>query len=339
MTPMYVCPKTKIPLFPNARGDELVSKQGIAYPIIPFGRGIPSFLSAFALGDSQKINLDIYNQSFSVERYQNELDWLYATFGEEQSLFRRRNIEKLKLLPGQRILVTGCGLGSDIRPIAEVVGAEGSVYAQDLSPEMVLSAARDAESFSSDIDNIYFSICDAQNLPFANGFFDGVFHFGGINLFDDIRLAIHEMARVTKPEGRVVFGDESVAPWLRDSDYGRAAICNNSLWKVSTPISLLPETATDVNLTWVFGNCFYLISFEVSTAGPQMNMDVPHKGPRGGSMRTRYYGQLEGVSTATKRYVIADAKRRQISIFDWLEEAIQEKAENLRGSHRGVNTE
>lgn len=328
MNPMYVCPKSKKPLFVNAKTEELVSEQGVAYPLIPIGMGIPNFLSAYALEGSQKINLEIYNQSFSVERYRNELDWLYATFGEDESSFRRRNLEKLNIMPGQRILVTGCGLGSDIRPIAEAVGAEGSVYAQDLAPEMVLASARSIESFSRDIGNIHFSISDAQNLPFADGFFDGVFHFGGINLFDDIRKSIHEMARVTKVGGRVVFGDESVAPWLRDSDYGLAAICNNSLWKVATPIGLLPESAIDVSLTWVFGNCFYLISFLVSDVGPYMNMDVPHIGPRGGSMKTRYYGQLEGVSASSKRYVIEDAKRRQISIFQWLEEAIQEKAGN-----------
>ena len=329
MTPVYVCPKTKKSLFVNGEGNELANEDGIAYPLMNIGRGIPNFLSAYSLGESQKINLDIYNQSFSVERYRNELAWLYATFGEDESSFRRRNLEKLQLRIGQRILVTGCGLGSDLRPIAEAVGVDGEVYAQDLAPEMVISSAKSVELFPFDIANIHLSVSDAQSLPFADRFFDGVFHFGGINLFDDVRLSIHEMARVTKPGGRVVFGDESVGPWLRETDYGCAAICNNSLWKVAAPIHLLPEKVTDVNLTWVFGNCFYLISFLVSVDGPYMNMDVPHIGPRGGSMRTRYYGQLEGVSAASKRHVIEDAKKRQISVFQWLEEAIQERSGNL----------
>jgi ubiquinone/menaquinone biosynthesis C-methylase UbiE len=325
MTPQYVCPKTKQRLFINAEVTEMATEKGVVYPILKIGRGIPNFLSAYSLGESQKINLDIYNQSYSVERYRNELDWLYATFGEDEASFRRRNIEKLQIQAGQRILITGCGLGSDLGPIAELVGIKGTVYAQDLAPEMVLYTAKSLEAFAFDVDNIHLSVCDAQNLPFADGFFDGVFHFGGINLFDDIRLSIYEMARVTKPGGRVVFGDESVGPWLRDTDYGRAAICNNSLWKVGTPIDLLPQNATDVNLTWVLGNCFYLISFRVSADGPYMNMDVPHIGLRGGSMRSRYYGQLEGVSASSRRFVIDDAKGRQISVFQWLEEVIQEK--------------
>lgn len=303
----------------------MATEDGVAYPVFNIRNGVPNFLSAYSLGQSQKINLNIYNQSFSVERYRNELNWLYATFGEDESSFRRRNLEKLQICSGQRILITGCGLGSDLGPIAEAVGIKGSVYAQDLAPEMVFETAKTVDAFTFGGDNIHLSVSDAQNLPFSDGFFDGVFHFGGINLFDDIRLSIYEMARVTKPGGRVVFGDESVGPWLRDTEYGRAAICNNSLWKVPTPIDLLPANATDVNLSWVLGNCFYLISFQVSADGPYMNMDVPHIGPRGGCMRTRYFGQLEGVSAATKQYVIEAAKERQISVFQWLEEVIQEK--------------
>lgn len=326
MTPAYICPRTKMPLFVDSEANGLVTQDGVLYPFISVGENIPDFLSACALGDMQKINLDIYNQSYSVERYRNELDWLYATFGEDESSFRQRNLAKLDIRCGHKILVTGCGLGSDIKPIAEAVGIEGAVYAQDLAPEMAIAAANYAKTFLFDTGNIHFSVSDAQSLPFADGFFDGVFHFGGINLFENIRLSIGEMARVTRPGGRVIFGDESVGPWLRDTDYGRAAICNNSLWKVRTPIDLLPPNATDVNLTWVLGNCFYLISFQVSVDGPYMNMDVAHKGARGGSIRTRYFGQLEGVSAASKNFVIEDARRRKISVFQWLEEAIQEKS-------------
>jgi SAM-dependent methyltransferase len=315
-----------MPLFVDSEANGLVTQDGVLYPFISVGENIPDFLSACALGDMQKINLDIYNQSYSVERYRNELDWLYATFGEDESSFRQRNLAKLDIRCGHKILVTGCGLGSDIKPIAEAVGIEGAVYAQDLAPEMAIAAANYAKTFLFDTGNIHFSVSDAQSLPFADGFFDGVFHFGGINLFENIRLSIGEMARVTRPGGRVIFGDESVGPWLRDTDYGRAAICNNSLWKVRTPIDLLPPNATDVNLTWVLGNCFYLISFQVSVDGPYMNMDVAHKGARGGSIRTRYFGQLEGVSAASKNFVIEDARRRKISVFQWLEEAIQEKS-------------
>ncbi|OUL88685.1 class I SAM-dependent methyltransferase [Paraburkholderia hospita] len=46
--------------------------------------------------------------------------------------------------------------------------------------------------------NIYLSVSNASLLPFADGYFDGAYHFGGINLFSDMKSAISEMARVVK---------------------------------------------------------------------------------------------------------------------------------------------
>src|SRR3546814_8144504 len=60
--------------------------------------------------------------------------------------------------------------------------------------------------------NLFFSVSDACHLPFEDRFFDAAFHFGGINLFDDVEGAIGEMNRVVKPGGRVVFGDEGIGP-------------------------------------------------------------------------------------------------------------------------------
>src|SRR5262249_47361876 len=148
-------------------------------------------------------------------------------------------------------------------------------------------------------------------------------HFGGLNEFPDRRLALAEMSRVVRQGGRVVVGDEGVAPWLRDTDYGRMAICNNKLWAMEPPLELLPASGADVNLTWVLGNCFYLIDFEVASGLTFINPDVPHKGQRGGSMRTRFYGQLEGISPDLKASAQEAARRDGVSISAWLESAIR----------------
>jgi hypothetical protein len=70
------------------------------------------------------------------------------------------------------------------------------------------------------------------------------------------------------------------------------------------------------------GNCFYLIAFTPSTGFPEMNLDVQHKGTRGGSARTRYFGKLEGVTARTKEKLIQKAKERRISVHALLEEII-----------------
>jgi SAM-dependent methyltransferase len=322
MRSIYVCPETRKSLQEGPEG--LVRDDGVCYPFI---RGcndieIPNFLGACKQGDGARQTLATYDQESSAEIYRNFLDWLFQTFDESESAFRANLVARLKLQKGNRVLITGCGLGADIPPVTGVVGPEGEVFAIDLAAEMVVAASYEVVRAQPTLRNRFFAVCDAQALPFSDNFFDGAFHFGGINLFDDVALAISEMERVVKPGARVVFGDEGVAPWLRNTEYGRMAINNNPLWAASAPIDVLPGNAVDVQLSWALGNCFYVIDFQVSDTGPHMNIDVPHKGLRGGSMRTRYFGQLEGVTEESKAFVLEDAKRKRISVHDWLEHAI-----------------
>lgn len=221
----------------------------------------------------------IYDQESA--RYRNFLDWLFTTFAEDEARFRASLVAELRLRAGSRVLVTGCGHGDDVPPVLAAGAAQ--VECIDLSANMIAVAKTRLAG-----KNVAFHVGDASRLEFADASFDAAFHFGGINEFSDIRGAVREMARVVKDGGRVVFGDEGVAPWLRDLDYGRMAINNNPLWASQPPLEGLPFSATDVSLRWVLGNCFYLVSFTVQRAGPRMNADVPHKSPRGGSMRSRY---------------------------------------------------
>jgi hypothetical protein len=69
------------------------------------------------------------------------------------------------------------------------------------------------------------------------------------------------------------------------------------------------------HLSWVLGNCFYVIDFTVNAAGSIMNPDVPHKGIRGGSMGTRYRGQLEGVTKESWDFVYENAQAEGISAY------------------------
>ena len=56
--------------------------------------------------------------------------------------------------------------------------------------------------------------------------------------------------------------------------------------------------------------------------GPCFNIDIIHKGRRGGSPRTRYFGQLEGVTSETKQNVQKAAAEAGLSVHEWLERAI-----------------
>lgn len=321
----YCCPRSKESL--REVGSGLIGAHGVHYPFLKVEilNKIPVFIDANDLSGGDKVSRAMYQKDDAELAYENFLAWLFATFQEDEVSFRNSLVEKLNLKAGDRVLVTGCGLGDDVNCILPKIGSSGEVFAQDISDLMIAATARRLSAAGGkylDLDNVYLSVSNASNLPHPDSFFDAAYHFGGINLFSDIKLAIHEMARVVKAGGKVVIGDEGIAQWLKETEYGKMAICNNNLWALEPPLSLLPETASNVHLTWVLGNCFYVIDFEVSDFMPLMDIDVPHKGVRGGSIRKRYYGQLEGIDPDLKEKVRLAASTAGVSASSWLEQVI-----------------
>lgn len=59
---------------------------------------------------------------------------------------------------------------------------------------------------------------EGERLPFADRTFDACFSVGGFNYYGDHAAALREMARVTRPGGVLVVGDE--APWLHRCGIG-----------------------------------------------------------------------------------------------------------------------
>lgn len=265
-----------------------------------------------------KFHEEMYHSNHSIEVYRNFLNWLFATFKTTEAEFRKNWIQYLNLKNGQRVLIISCGLGEDVTACAELVGAEGYIHAQDISRQFIQHAA---EKFKQ--DNIIFTISDALDLPYHDNYFDAVCHFGGINLFGDIKKSIAEMTRVCKMGGSVLFGDESVAMHLRDLDYGKMFIKNNCLWEKPLPLEHLPNNANDITIKYILGNCFYLIGFEKATGLPDVDIDVKHLGYRGGSVRTRYFGQLEGISPELKAKIYDIAKANNVSVSHMLSEFIE----------------
>jgi SAM-dependent methyltransferase len=325
----YVCPLSKTEL--RVQDSGLVDDHGKRYPFLKNTvtvNPIPIFIDEDMVSGGDAVSQAMYKKVDAEFFYENFLTWLFKTFKEDETNFRHSLIEKLNLKDGYRVLVTGCGLGDDIKCILPKIGVNGELFAQDISDIMVAATARRLND-DSDISpvarkNIYLSVSNASTLPYQDAYFDAAFHFGGINLFSDIKSAIHEMARVVKVGGKVVIGDEGVAPWLKEHEYGKVAICNIKLWESEPPLALLPEIASNVHLTWVLGNCFYIIDFEIASSKPAIDMDVPHEGLRGGSMRKRYFGQLEGIDPDLRNKLLVAASAKGLSVSTWLEQIISQ---------------
>jgi len=304
----------------NVRIDEL--KRALKLDVVQkFSQSVENSVEGRPLNfleeSKSDFNTDMYDTEKSIQIYRNFLEWLFATFNEDERSFRKSCLERFGNLSAKKILITSCGLGEDVSVASELVGVDGVIHAQDLSARFVeLSAANNA------VENVYINVSDALALPYSDNYFDAVYHFGGINLFGDIQLAISEMERVCKVGGQVMFGDESVAMHLRECDYGRMFIHNNSLWEEALPLSHLPLSASKIEISYVLGNCFYLIKFNKSEGLPSVDIDVPHKGYRGGSVRKRYFGKLEGIDASLRNALVEKAKENEESVSEVLERLI-----------------
>ena len=126
---------------------------------------------------------------------------------------------------GDAILDVGCATGRHTQHLAR----QGAVaYGADKSPEMLQKANL------SNTDGARFVLANALNLPFENNCFEYVVAASLINIIPEPAMAMRELARVCKPEGKVSVLvphagvlDEQVAhlvKYLNLSGFSRAAL-------------------------------------------------------------------------------------------------------------------
>ena len=231
---------------------------------------------------SGKLN---YDNDKSIEIYNNFLKWLLKTFKINERNFRSQLFQEINFKKNQKILIIGVGTGDDVEYLLKYKKKFNlKIYMQDLSQKFMTYCFYRFNSRK----NCHFNVSDAKNLPFKNNVFDHTFQFGGINLFGNMKKCINEMVRVTKKNGTINFGDEGIAPWLRNTVFADMMINNNRLWKKKLPIDLIPFHSSNVSIRWLLGNCFYFISFQKNIKFPVVNLKISHKSPKGGSILSRY---------------------------------------------------
>ena len=304
----------------------LVSPAGRRYVI---DNGVPNLVypqELFGVEGETQIEYDRVAQDI----YDRAVDWQFAAFLEDESKVRETMIDLVRLKPGMRVLEVGCGTGRDSFRLARRLESEGELHMQDLSSRMVhvcVERMREHKLEHGFTCSLEFSVSNATALPYRDGYFDAVFHFGGFNHFGDLKRGAAELTRVTKVGGRVLYGDEAVAPWLKGSEFDGIVSTNNALFKADLPLTSVPECAREPSVHWLIANCFYVIAYTKGENGPPpLNLDLPHAGARGGSLRTRYFGALEGVTPETKALVRQAAANAGLSIHAWLDKLIREGA-------------
>lgn len=310
---VYVCPYSNESL---VVGDTYYyNAEGRQYPMVD---GIPDFTYPDVLAAVQKEQHEYYEAN--ADQYDDVQGLTFELHGENEKLVRQKMVDNLKLKQTDKVLELACGTGRDSENIVAQLGAEGCLYVQDLSRAMLLQCQK---RLQGSIVPIEYSVGNASYLAFPNNYFDAVFSFGGLNVFEDIARSLREMVRVVKPGGRVVVGDESMPPWLYETEFGKILLNGNPLFKFKLPLESIPVEARDVQVQWVIGGVYYLISFAVASGEPHGNFDLEIPGKRGGTLQTRYYGQLEGVTAETKQMVETLAQQEGLSIHQWLEKTLR----------------
>ena len=286
------------------------------------GSNIPVF-------DIQDDGINEFSVADAAQIHDNAMNWLFETHDTNEDELRNALIPKLELKEGFKVLMTATGAGNDLPYLAAEVGKSGKIFAQDIAKEMLLAAQQRASSMYHLNDyQIEYSLSDATDLPFNDNYFDAVFHFGGLNLYSDVVKGLSEMDRVAKDGAKVVVGDEGIAPWLKNTILSKKLINNNALYDCEAPIEAIPEGASDVEVSWVINNCFYVISFRSNKSNWNAKIDIPHVGRRGGTIRTRYEGKLEGVTPELRDKFYRHAEKKGVSRVDLLEQIISSEINN-----------
>jgi SAM-dependent methyltransferase len=285
--------------------------------------GFDDYVEYEDLSQIEKSFLEWYR--LNAADYDQYLPITFEILGCDEMIERKKLYKALDINTGQTVLEIGAGTGRDSIEISKTLGTNGILVAQDISPE-ILSICREKykESFEENFQ-IDFILSNAKKLPFPDGTFDRVFHFGGLNTFGDISSALLEINRVTKNGGKVLIGDEGIAPWLRSSRFGAMLQATNSQYLNQPPLSEIPESSSDVTLQWFCSGAFYYIVYDVNKDSLNTsNFDAEIPGIRGGTPRKRLDGVLEGISPELKLEIYARAKSMGFSRVEFIEQALKQ---------------
>ena len=294
--------------------DKLISLKKIGNESL--GGGIKVYIT------KEKSNipwLDYYNEiSASYDNY-NHLTFELQNQNERE--VRSYVVDKLDIKENESILEIGCGTGRDSELILERLSKGNKYYLLDGSEAMLKVCYDKIKSTNKDVIK-KFVISDMDNLPFKDNSFDKVFSFVSINASKDMYKVIAEIVRVSKPGGLVLIGNEGVLPNLQNIEFGQKMINNSSLYGNVLDISLLPDCVHKLKLEWILNDIIYLLSFNVLKEERKTKFDMVIPGERGGSINSRFYGKLEGVSLETKLKFIEFSKKSSKSRKELLEEII-----------------
>jgi ubiquinone/menaquinone biosynthesis C-methylase UbiE/uncharacterized protein YbaR (Trm112 family) len=222
----------------------------------PIVHGVPHFIQPEALTG--------FNSRFA--RMYNWFSWGYRLFsriafayiGMDEEIGRREITDRL-IPGGGRVLEVSIGPGVNL-PYLMNRADIGEVFGLDISPGQLQRCQSYLAKKGWDVDLF---LGNGEQLPFQDESFDGVFHVGGINFFNNKKAAIDEMIRVTKPGARILIADETekgaqgyerFIPGFKKSFGGKRK-------EIVPPIDLIPASMLETRVFDVWRGWLYCLEF------------------------------------------------------------------------------
>jgi ubiquinone/menaquinone biosynthesis C-methylase UbiE/uncharacterized protein YbaR (Trm112 family) len=231
----------------------------------PIQKGIPHFINTS--------DLTGLNHRFS--HLYNWFSWIYSTFSkvafayigmpEEQG---RREITDRLDPHGGRVLEVSIGPGVNLPYLVKRPDV-GEVFGLDISPGQL----QRCQSFAAKKGwGVELFLANGEQLPFQDGSFDGVFHVGGINFFNDKQHAIDEMVRVSRAGARILIADETekgargyekFIPGFKRSIGGKRP-------RIEPPVNLVPPEMQEMRVFDVWKGWLYCLEFRKPWEGMEI---------------------------------------------------------------------
>jgi len=222
----------------------------------PIEDGIPHFI--------QSETLTGFNRRFA--RLYDWFSWGYRLFskvafayiGMDEETGRREITDRLEP-HGGRVLEVSVGPGVNLPYLINRADV-GEVFGLDISLGQLQRCQSYVKKKGWDVDLF---LGNGEQLPFRDEAFDGVFHVGGINFFNDKKSAINEMVRVAKPGARILIADETEkgAQGYEKFIPGFKKSFGSKRKEIVPPIGLVPKEMLETRVFDVWKGWLYCIEF------------------------------------------------------------------------------
>jgi ubiquinone/menaquinone biosynthesis C-methylase UbiE len=142
-----------------------------------------------------------------VDKPKSNLDFslMALTYTFRDLLSPRADVLKeVGVKPGSSVLDYGCGPGSYVPPLAELVGTSGKIYALDIHPLAVQKVQRIASRMQ--LANVE-TICSDCATGLPDGAVDVVLLYDTLHALSDLDGVLQELHRVLRPDGILSLSD------------------------------------------------------------------------------------------------------------------------------------